>query len=303
MSQHPPLHLAIGAFDGVHLGHRTVLHSAREQARRDGGLVGVMTFDPHPSRILRPDKPVPLLFTRAQKDERLTEAGAQFIHHQTFNAQYAAILAQDFPAWLMHQFKNLRSIHIGNNFHYGQNRQGNAERLVHDAKALGLSVHSCPAVEFEGDSVSSSRIRGALIDGNIELANRLLLRPYEAEGVLIEGQKLGRTIGYPTLNMAWSPELQPAFGVYAVECIGAEGIAEPAVANWGVRPTVEKDPVKPLLESHLLKVSGTLPQAGDTIRVRWLYRIRGEKKFESLDDLKAQIAKDEIQAKKLLGLT
>ena len=103
--------------------------------------------------------------------------------------------------------------------------------------------------------------------------------------------------------MAWSPELQPAFGVYAVECIGAEGIAEPAVANWGVRPTVEKDPVKPLLESHLLKVSGTLPQAGDTIRVRWLYRIRGEKKFESLDDLKAQIAKDEIQAKKLLGLT
>ena len=174
---------------------------------------------------------------------------------------------------------------------------------MHYAKPLGLSVHSCPAVEFEGDSVSSSRIRGALVDGNIELANRLLLRPYEAVGILIEGQKLGRTIGYPTLNMAWSPELQPAFGVYAVECISSDGIAEPAVANWGVRPTVEKDSVKPLLESHLLKVSGTLPKVGDTVRVRWLHRIRGEKKFESLDDLKAQISKDEIQAKKLLGLT
>jgi riboflavin kinase/FMN adenylyltransferase len=261
-----------------------------------------MTFDPHPSRVLRPDKPVPLLFTRTQKDERLTEAGAQFIHHQTFNAQYAAITAPDFPAWLMHQFKNLRSIHIGNNFHYGQNRQGNAERLMCDAKPLGLLVHSCPAIEIEGDSVSSSRIRGALVDGNIELANRLLLRPYEAEGVLVEGQKLGRTIGYPTLNMAWEPELQPAYGVYAVECISASGIAEPAVANWGVRPTVEKDTVKPLLESHLLKVSGNLPQTGDKVRVRWLYRIRGEKKFDSIDDLKAQIAKDEIQAKKLLGL-
>ena len=303
MSHNPPLHLAIGAFDGVHLGHRAVLHSAREQARRDGGVVGVMTFDPHPSRILRPDKPVPLLFTRTQKDDRLTEAGAQFIHHQTFNAQYAALLAQDFPAWLMHQFKNLRSIHIGNNFHYGQNRQGNAERLIHDAKPLGLSVHSCAAVEFEGDSVSSSRIRGALVDGNIELANRLLLRPYEAEGTLIEGQKLGRTIGYPTLNMAWNPELQPAYGVYAVECISVNGIAEPAVANWGIRPTVEKNAVKPLLESHLLKVSGVLPEVGHTMRVRWLYRIRGEKKFGSLDDLKAQISKDEIQAKKLLGLT
>ena len=302
MSHHPPLHLAIGVFDGVHLGHRTVLHSARECTRRDGGQVGVMTFDPHPSRVLRPDKAVRLIFNRTQKDERLTEAGAQFIHHQTFNAQYAAILAQDFPAWLMHQFKNLRSVHIGNNFHYGQNRQGNAERLIHDAKPLGLTVQSCPAVEFEGDSVSSSRIRGALTDGNIELANRLLLRPYEAEGILIEGQKLGRTIGYPTLNMAWNPELHPAFGVYAVECIGSNGIAEPAIANWGIRPTVEKAPVQPLLESHLLKVSGTLPHVGDSLRVRWLHRIRGEKKFESLDELKTQIAKDEVQAKKLLGL-
>lgn len=302
MSSHPPLHLAIGAFDGVHLGHRAVLHSAREQARRDGGLVGVMTFDPHPSRVLRPDKPVPLLFTRAQKDERLTEAGAQFIHHQTFNAQYAAILAQDFPAWLMHQFKNLRSLHIGNNFHYGQNRLGNAERLIHDSKTLGLSVHSSPAIQFEGDSVSSSRIRGALVDGNIELANRLLLRPYESEGILIEGQKLGRTIGYPTLNMAWNPELQPAFGVYAVECINSSGIAEPAIANWGMRPTVEKNAEKPLLESHLLKINGNIPHVGESLRVRWLYRIRAEKKFGSLEELKIQITKDEVQAKKLLGL-
>jgi riboflavin kinase/FMN adenylyltransferase len=113
-----------------------------------------MTFDPHPSRVLRPDKPVPLLLTRTQKDERLTEAGAQMIHHQVFNAQYAALSAEEFPAWLMHQFKNLRSLHIGNNFHYGKNRKGNTEQLIADAKHLGLSVHSCSAVQFEGDSVS-----------------------------------------------------------------------------------------------------------------------------------------------------
>lgn len=302
MTQPPPLHLAIGAFDGVHLGHRAVLHSAREQARRDGGIVGVMTFDPHPSRVLRPDKAVPLIFTRAQKDERLTEAGAQLIHHQNFNAQYADIEAQDFPAWLMHQFKNLRSLHIGNNFHYGKNRQGNAETLIHDAKKFGLAVDSLPPVQLEGDSVSSSRIRGALVDGNIELANRLLLRPYEAEGVLIEGQKLGRTIGYPTLNMSWAPELLPALGVYAVECVSAEGIAEPAIANWGLRPTVEQNATAPLLESHLLKVSGRLPSVGQQIRIRWLHRIRSEKKFASLEDLKAQISKDEVIARKFLGL-
>jgi riboflavin kinase/FMN adenylyltransferase len=103
--------------------------------------------------------------------------------------------------------------------------------------------------------------------------------------------------------MEWSPELQPAYGVYAVECIDSNGIAEPAVANWGVRPTVEKHSAKPLLESHLLKISGNIPQVGDTLRVRWLHRIRSEKKFDSLDDLKTQIAKDEIQAKRFLGLT
>jgi riboflavin kinase/FMN adenylyltransferase len=294
-----PLHLAIGAFDGVHLGHRAVLHSARDAARADGGIVGVLTYDPHPSKVLRPESSVPLIFTRAQKDERLTEAGAQLIHHEKFDRNHAGIEAADFPKWLKQSFPQLKSLHVGSNFQYGRGRAGNGETLIAHASAEGLGVRLVSAVRLGEESVSSSRIRQCLVAGELDLANAMLLRPYEAEGTIIGGRRLGRTIGFPTVNVAWEPELKPAYGVYAVEVI-FKGESLPAVANYGQRPTVESGPVAPLLEAYVLR--GQAPTTGDTVRVRWLRRIRAEQKFADLAALQSQIAKDTATAKQALGL-
>jgi riboflavin kinase/FMN adenylyltransferase len=295
----PPLHLAIGAFDGVHLGHRAVLHSAREAARADGGRVGVLTYDPHPSKVLRPESPVPLIFTRAQKDERLTEAGAQLIHHEKFDRAHAGIEAVDFPKWLKQTFPHLKSLHVGANFRYGRGRAGQGETLVAHGAAEGLDVRLVAAVRLGAETVSSSRIRQHLAAGDLALANAMLLRPYEAAGTIIGGRRLGRTLGFPTVNVAWEPELQPAHGVYAVEVI-FHGEALPAVANYGLRPTVESGPVAPLLEAHVLR--GTAPTTGDAVRVRWVRRLRAEQKFADLGALQAQIATDAAQARRALGL-
>lgn len=294
-----PLHLAIGAFDGVHLGHRAVLHSAREAARADGGLVGVLTYDPHPSKVLRPDSPVPLIFTRGQKDERLTEAGAQLIHHEKFDQTHAGIEAADFPQWLKRNFPHLKSLHVGSNFQYGRGRAGHGETLIAQGTAAGLGVKLVAAVQIGAETVSSSRIRQCLAAGELALANAMLLRPYEAEGVIIGGRKLGRTLGFPTVNLAWEPELKPAYGVYAVEVI-FQGEALPAVANYGLRPTVESSRVAPLLEAHVLR--GDAPTTGDAVRVRWVRRLRAEQKFTDLATLQAQIAQDSAQARQALGL-
>ena len=293
------LHLAIGAFDGVHLGHRAVLHSAREAARADGGIVGVLTYDPHPSKVLRPESSVPLIFTRAQKDERLTEAGAQLIHHEKFDRNHAGIEAADFPKWLKQTFPQLKSLHVGSNFQYGRGRAGNGESLIAHGSSEALGVKLVAAVRLGDETVSSSRIRQCLVAGELALANAMLLRPYEAEGTIIGGRRLGRTIGFPTVNIAWEPELKPAYGVYAVEVI-FNGEAMPAVANYGQRPTVESGPVAPLLEAHVLR--GTAPTTGDSVRVRWVRRLRSEQKFADLADLQAQIAKDSTAAKQALGL-
>lgn len=293
------LHLAIGAFDGVHLGHRAVLHSAREAARADGGIVGVLTYDPHPSKVLRPESSVPLIFTRAQKDERLTEAGAQMIHHEKFDRAHAGIEAADFPKWLKMTFPHLKSLHVGSNFQYGRGRAGKGETLIAHAAVEGLGVKLVAAVHLGDETVSSSRIRQCLAAGELELANAMLRRPYEAEGSIIGGRRLGRTIGFPTVNIAWEPELKPAYGVYAVEVI-FKGEAMPAVANFGLRPTVESGPVAPLLEAHVLR--GEAPTTGDAVRVRWIRRLRAEQKFADLSALQAQIAKDSAQARLTLGL-
>lgn len=294
-----PLHLAIGAFDGVHLGHRAVLHSARDAARADGGQVGVLTYDPHPSKVLRPESAVPLIFTRAQKELRLTEAGAQHIHHEKFDRAHAAIEAGDFPAWLRTTFPQLKSLHVGSNFQYGRGRAGNGETLITHAAAHGLDVRLVAPVRLGAETVSSSRIRQDLAKGDLALANAMLLRPYEAEGIIIGGRRLGRTIGFPTVNVAWEPELKPAFGVYAVEVI-FQGEALPAVANYGQRPTVERGPVTPLLEAHILR--GSPPTTGDTVRVRWIQFLRAEKKFADLAALQSQIFNDSQQAKHVHGL-
>lgn len=296
------VHVAIGVFDGVHAGHRAVIASAVAAARRTKGEVVTLTFEPHPSRLLRPANPVPLILNRRQKDARLAEAGADRVVHQAFDAAHREIRAGDYVAWLLARFPGLRSLHVGDNFRYGQGREGDAARLAADGAAAGLDVDIAPPVRIDAEVTSSSRIREALVAGEIAKANAMLVRPYEAEGAVEPGRQLGRTLGFPTLNLRWQPELVPARGVYAAEVVTPAGVAEPAIINWGVRPTVDATPAQPLVEAHLLRPSGPAPVAGDTIRVRWLAWIRLERRFGDVGELRAQIATDCASARRVHGL-
>ena len=297
------LHVAIGVFDGVHAGHRAVLTSAVAAANEDDGKVIALTFEPHPSRIIRPQNPVLLILNRKQKDARLREAGADEIVHQAFDPVHRAIAAEAYIPWLKERFPGLTSLHVGDNFCYGQGRKGDVARLAADGNSQGLSVEIIPPVKTCGEITSSSRIREALVAGELELANSMLVRPYEAEGVIENGRKVGRSIGFPTLNIPWKPELVPAYGVYAGEVVTSEGNAEPAVLNWGVRPTVDTNASEPLLEAHILRLSSTPPVPENSIRVRWLKRMRAEQRFEDLHKLRQQIEVDCLEARKFLGLT
>jgi len=296
------VHLCIGVFDGVHAGHRAVLAGARAAAEREEGEVVALSFEPHPSRVLRPESPTPLILSRAQREERLGEAGADRVAHQRFDEAHRAMAAEAYLGWLAEAFPGLRSVHVGENFRFGAGRRGDPALLRRFGEAPGIAVTAARPVEVAGEPASSSRIRAALAAGDIGLANEMLVRPYEAEGVVTPGRQLGRRLGLPTLNLPWAPELLPAFGVYAAEVLSASGIAEPAVMNWGVRPTVETDSATPLVEAHLLRPAGPVPAAGDRIRVRWLARLREERKFPGLDELKAQVDKDKAAAAGVLGL-
>lgn len=296
------VHLCIGVFDGVHAGHRAVLAAARDRARAEGGEVAALTFEPHPSRVLRPEAPTPLILGRAQKEERLREAGADRVAHQRFDEAHRAIAAEDYLDWLAAAFPGLRSVHVGENFRFGAGRRGDPALLSRQGAARGVAVRAAEPVTVAGEPASSSRIRAALAAGEVELANRMLVRPYEAEGVITPGRELGRRLGLPTLNLPWEPELKPAFGVYAAEVISGSGVAEPAVMNWGVRPTVEAGPVAPLVEAHLLRPAGRVPGPGEAIRVRWLGRIREERRFDGLEQLRRQVDDDRARARRMLGL-
>ncbi|MDR2863193.1 MAG: riboflavin biosynthesis protein RibF [Puniceicoccales bacterium] len=301
-----PVHLAIGMFDGVHLGHQKVIGGAVCAARQTGGSAAVLTFSPHPSRIFRPDAPVLQILSAKEKDAHLDALGAEYVIHEPFTPVFATLDAPAFLALLRQAIPNLAGIHIGESFRFGHDRTGNAAWLARQGQPLGLDVFSAPNVTADGIPVSSSRIRQLLASGDITGANSLLGYRYQSSGVVIGGRALGRTIGFPTLNLRWAPELLPHFGVYAVRArIG--NTAEdwvPGVANYGLRPTVENTDVRPLLEVHLLAgakiAAGTGP--GQALCVEWLHFLRPEKKFSGLDALREQIAIDVRQAREMESL-
>lgn len=282
--------LAVGMFDGVHLGHQSVIESAVATARHEGGLAAVLTFDPHPSRIFRPENPTRLLMPPALKQREIFKLGVGLLVTRTFDAAFAQLPGESFLPYLKEVIPTLGSIHVGENFRYGRGRLGDVARMVADARPLGIDVFSVDRFRFNGEPVSSSRLRAALGDGQIEAVNAMLGYDYYAEGPVVEGRKLGRTIGFPTLNLQWEPELMPRFGVYAVSVIGPDESQVPAVANYGLRPTVEQSATTPLLEVHLLAEKPW--RAGDIVRVSWARFLRPEQKFDTLDALKAQIARD-----------
>lgn len=288
-----PLHLAIGMFDGVHLGHRSVIESAIQSARRSGGIAAVLTFTPHPSVLFRPENPTPLLMPLPMKRAVLAQLGLDALIEQHFSREYAAIDAREFLNHLRRFLPRLTAVYVGENWRFGRERAGDIAVLNDEARQLGIAVYSAPRLNHNGAPISSSRIRELLASGQIAEANAMLGYTYFTEGVVERGRQLGRTIGFPTLNIAWEPELKPRFGVYAVQVVTGQKQPVKGVANYGLRPTVEQA-TRPLLEVHLLETSSLT--YGDKLTVQWLHFLRPEAKFGGLEELRQQIENDRKSA-------
>ncbi len=280
-------------FDGVHLGHQAVIDTAVQTARRVGALAGVLTFWPHPSALFRPTERTRMITTSEERERRLAEAGVDFVVTEPFTPDFASIPANDFLKHLRAHLPRLQTIHVGENWRFGQGRIGDVALLVRLARAQGLSVLSAQRINFNGEPVSSTRIRACLEAGEIEEANALLGYPYTSAGTVTPGRRIGHAIGFPTLNLKWDPDLRPRFGVYVVRVTGVDGVTRQGVANYGVRPTVEAG-AEPRLEVHIF---GDCPwETGAQLHVEWLAFLRAERKFSDLDALRAQIATDRAEA-------
>lgn len=295
-----PLELAIGIFDGVHLGHRAVVASAVAAAKAEKGLAGVLTFWPHPSIFFRAPSPTRMIMAPADKVRALATLGIEAIFTLNFTEEFARLPAEEFLPYLRRHLPQLAGVHVGDNWRFGRGRAGDSALLASEGVRLGLRVASVGRVEVAGGPVSSTRIRELLTAGEVAKANELLGTPYTAQGVIVPGRQLGRTLDFPTLNLAWTPDLQPRFGVYTVRLTGAKSSTViPGVANYGLRPTVG-DATAPRLEVHLL---GECPYGpGDEVAVQWLRFLRPEMKFAGVQELQAQVFRDREAARKDFSL-
>lgn len=289
--------LALGNFDGFHSGHQAVVAAAVEQARAIGGPAIIATFDPHPVRHFRPDAPPFRLTTLDQRQRLFAGAGADAMLVIEFGAAMAAMPAASFVADLLVAALGVRGVVTGSDFVFGAGRSGNGDMLAAMGADHGFTyTRVAPVVDGDGP-ISSSRVRDALRRGDVPTATRLLTRPFAIEGVVQHGDKVGRTLGYPTANIALGPYLRPHYGVYAVTGRLDDGRILKGAANIGIRPQFE--PPKELLEPTFFDFDGDL--YGQTIEVAFHAFLRGEARFDSLDALKAQMAQDCEAARAVLS--
>jgi riboflavin kinase/FMN adenylyltransferase len=289
------LHLALGVFDGVHVGHRAVIGRALEAARRSGGLAGVVTFDPHPIRVLAPSRaPSSLLATLDHKAHLLAELGVGMMLAIHFDEAFAQVEAEEFIDRLC--VPQVKTLAVGEDWKFGRGRRGDVAMLRKAAVAHGFTLEAVPPVMADGERISSTRIRQAIRDGNLPAAARMLGRPYSVEGVVKQGRQLGRQLGFPTANVSTGDVQLPPDGVWAVRVELGDKELE-GVANLGVRPTV--DGTARALEVHLFDFQGDLYDR--ELDVTFVRHLRDERKFDSLDALKAQIEADAFEARRCLG--
>lgn len=287
--QRGPLHLALGVFDGVHIGHQAVIDQAVQAARASGGLSFVVTFSPHPIRIIAASKaPSSLLATLDDKAEVMKSHGVDGLLVIHFDHNFAAMPAEDFVRKLCEA--DVASISVGEDWRFGNKRLGDVNLLQNMGVEFGFQLTAVPPVIWDGERISSTRIRQAIRDGNFDAVEAMLGRHYELSGKVVEGRKLGRTLGFPTANLHFADMQLPKDGVWLVEVNGERR----GVANLGMRPTV--DGTQRTLEVHLLDFSGDL--YGQVLRVRFVHFIREERKFPSIDALREQIAADVREAEK-----
>jgi riboflavin kinase/FMN adenylyltransferase len=289
--------VALGNFDGFHLGHQAVVGRAIAAAHAVGRPAIVATFDPHPVRLFRPDAPPFRLTTLDQRERLFGAAGADAMLVFHFDAALAALTAEEFVAQRLVAMAQVGSVVTGEDFTFGKAKGGNVAILSELGSQHGFTVETVGPVSLDGRTVSSSRIRDMLVSGKPREAARLLTRPWAIEGVVTHGDKLGRTIGFPTANVDLGNYLRPAYGIYAVRGRLPDGRLLNGAANLGIRPTF--DPPKELLEPYFFDFSGDL--YGQCIEVDLIDYLRPEAKFDTLEALTKQMDADCARARGILA--
>jgi len=287
-----PTVLTLGVFDGLHLGHQRIMQTVIERAKTVGAVSTAITFDPHPRAVLHPESAPPLLQTLDQRLANFEVMGLEQAIVIHFDREFASLPAEGFLSEIIRDRLHAREVYLGKGFAFGKGRGGNIELLRKMSGELGFTADEVEEVRLRGHRISSSRIRERLAEGRVNLVRRMLGRPYGVEGVIIRGDRRGHTIGFPTANLHPHNRVIPRFGVYATAAL-VDGKWRRSITNIGVRPTFEKDS-EPSIETYIFDFDDDL--YGDVLRVRFLHRIRDERKFSGIDELKAQILKDTLRA-------
>jgi riboflavin kinase / FMN adenylyltransferase len=286
--------LSIGNFDGVHRGHRALLQRVVEVARQRGLTAAAMTFEPHPREYFAPEQAPARIANLRDKIEGLRQAGIERVYVQHFNREFASLSPEQFIARVLVQGCRVRWLLAGDDFRFGAKRAGDVTLLRAAGARAGFTVEEVGAVLLGGERVSSSRIRAALGQGDLALAADLLGHPYAISGRVLHGTKLGRQIGFPTLNLRVASTRPALRGIFAVRVRGVGAGALPGVASVGLRPTVD-DSGRWLLEVHLFDFSGEL--YGRLVQVEFVQKLRDEERFDSVRELTAAIQRDADRAR------
>lgn len=287
-----PTVLTLGVFDGLHLGHQRIMRTVVERAREAGAHATAITFDPHPRAVLHPASAPPLLQTLDQRLANFEVLGIEQSIVIRFTREFASQPAEHFLREIVHDRLQAKEVYLGKGFAFGKDRGGNIDLLRKMSGDLGFVADEVDEITLRGQRISSSKIRQLLAEGRVNLARRMLGRPYGVEGVIIRGNRRGHTIGFPTANLKPHNRVIPKFGVYATATL-VDGKWRKSITNIGVRPTFETE-TEPSIETYIFDLDEDL--YGDVLRVRFLHRIRDERKFSGIDELRAQIEKDTRRA-------
>jgi riboflavin kinase / FMN adenylyltransferase len=281
--------LAIGFFDGVHLGHQQIIRQTISDARQHDAIAVVLTFDRHPNSIVAPDKVPPLIYSLTQKLHAIESLGADALLLIQFDKKFSEQTGEEFIRRLAHDFRKIHSICVGADFVFGHKRSGNVALLKKLGGEIGFQVHGLAAVSLDGQVVSSTRIRETIRAGNFDAASQMLGRTYAISGRVIEGDRLGHKLGFPTANLDATNLILPPNGVYS-GCAKLKGQLYRVALNIGLRPTVASAKPQLRVEAHLLDFSGEL--YGEELEVELGEKLRDERKFASATELREQITRD-----------
>jgi riboflavin kinase/FMN adenylyltransferase len=289
--------VAIGVFDGVHLGHQQVIRQTMTDSVQHDGVSVVVTFDRHPNAVVAPERVPPLIYPLEKKLSVIEALGVNATYLIQFTKEVSLIPAEKFVRDLARDFKNIQSICVGSNFTFGYKRSGNVELLRKLGQELGFQVHGLASVALDNERVSSTRVREAIRAGNFDAANQMLGRPYSLYGVVMKGDGVGRKLGFPTANLDITALAVPPTGVYAAQAKVGDQTFRAAV-NIGYRPTFNVPAPMLLVEAHLLDFSGDI--YGKTLELTFIKRLRAERPFDSLAALQKQIGHDVAAARQLV---